>query len=83
MRTWLPGWIVQKQEGKEPSKEQKGKKKDRVRLIRRIARGSEEVDPEGRRRDPLSYGHIRDFFGLYLLALVTRKGHSALLNWAT
>lgn len=47
-----------------------------------IAR-NEEAPGEPPERDPLSYGHIRDFFRLYLLATVRGKGQPALLNWVT
>lgn len=42
--------------------------------------------PRGREREKkkeLNYGHIRDFFKLYLLASVKGKKQLALLNWVT
>jgi hypothetical protein len=57
-------------------KGREGKKKADIRFIR--TRDCEERAAARQGRDPLSYGHIRDFFRLYLLASVRGKGQSLL-----
>lgn len=57
------------------------KKKGRARTSYTIARESRRRWIQGAAwRDPLSYGHIRDFFRLYLLELVRGKGHRCFIE---
>jgi len=73
---------------KEGARRKREKEKEDSRHMRAIlyafAIARNEEAPGGPpERDPLSYGHIRDFFRLYLLASVRGKEQSALLNWVT
>jgi len=74
-------------ESERRSAKKKGKRERRkpaYAILYAFAIARNEEAPGGPpKRDPLSYGHIRDFFRLYLLASVRGKEQSALLNWVT
>lgn len=76
-------WKVKEGAGRKKKRE-RGKEESGHTVLYAFALARNEEAPGGPpERDPLSYGHIRDFFRLYLLESVRGKGQPALLNWVT